>query len=287
MKKRSAIDESCTPAYGDGRPSLDLLNAPVGNLHGVFTRDGATKGGMNVTRRQLGISLGGMVALVVCMALVPMRDHTSNVNIALALVLVVLGAAAIGGSVAGLSTALVVAAAFDFFFTQPYLSLKIADARDVQTTLLLLAVGLAVGQIAAMGERFRSGRRADVSELRRLHHVSALLRDGDSSSELIESVGADLVDVLELAHCRFERPAFGMTLPELAPSGALVGPVAWRGAKGLVLPRAGVAIPVVAGGRLLGRYVLVPVPGLVISLERRLLATALVGQLQLALAPAA
>ena len=41
------------------------------------------------------------------------------------------------------------ALSFNFFHTVPYLTLEIDSADDVETTLLLLAVGLAVGQLAS------------------------------------------------------------------------------------------------------------------------------------------
>ncbi len=227
------------------------------------------------------------MAVLMAMALVPLRDHTSSVNIALVLVLVVIVAAGTGGAGAGLVTALLAAVSFDFFFTQPYLSLKISNARDVQTTALLLVVGVVVGQIAARSRRPRSLARADLDELRRLQRLTDLAVSGDAPEDLILEVEAELIETLQLVDCRFERPPFAGDLPELAPSGAITGPVTWRAPDGLSLPAAGVAIPVVTGSQLVGRFVLVPTAGLVTPIDRRLIALALVGQLRLALTRAA
>ena len=72
-----------------------------------------------------------------------------NANVALVLVLVVVLAAVGGGRTAGAVAAVSAALSFNFFHTVPYLTLEIDSADDVETTLLLLAVGLAVGQLAS------------------------------------------------------------------------------------------------------------------------------------------
>jgi K+-sensing histidine kinase KdpD len=68
-----------------------------------------------------------------------------------------------GGRGAAIATALTSALSLDFFLTQPYLTLEIADKHD-----LIAFVGLAVcGLVAAeLGAR-RGERRADVREMRR------------------------------------------------------------------------------------------------------------------------
>ena len=90
------------------------------------------------------------------MALVLVRGEVDNTNIALALVVTVVVAAQVGGRIAGAVAAVSAAAAFDFFFTTPYLSLTIDSSDDVETTALLLVVGLRVGTIATRGQRART-----------------------------------------------------------------------------------------------------------------------------------
>ena len=97
----------------------------------------------------LWVALGGAAPIVVAAALVALRDHLLNANVALVLVLVVVLAAVGGGRSAGAVAAVSAALSFNFFHTVPYLTLEIDSADDVETTLLLLAVGLAVGQLAS------------------------------------------------------------------------------------------------------------------------------------------
>jgi K+-sensing histidine kinase KdpD len=47
---------------------------------------------------------------------------------------------------------------FDFFLVRPYLSMEIESADDIEAALLLLGVGLLVGQVASRGRRSRRGR---------------------------------------------------------------------------------------------------------------------------------
>ena len=69
------------------------------------------------------------------------------------LVLVIVVAASFGGRAAGVTTSVVATLSFNFFHTQPYYSLRISDRFDIITTLLLVVVGLAVGEIAVLSHR--------------------------------------------------------------------------------------------------------------------------------------
>ena len=103
-----------------------------------------------------------------------LRDHLLNANVALVLVLVVVLAAVGGGRSAGAVAAVSAALSFNFFHTVPYLTLEIDSADDVETTLLLLAVGLAVGQLASYAPPpAAAAARVSSDEIRRIHRVAA------------------------------------------------------------------------------------------------------------------
>ncbi len=80
--------------------------------------------------------------------LLPFPASWSNTNVALLLVVVVAGVAAIGSRVAGAVAAVCAAAWFDFFCTLPYYRFTIRGSADATTAVLLLATGLAVLQLA-------------------------------------------------------------------------------------------------------------------------------------------
>ena len=48
---------------------------------------------------------------------------------------------------------------FDFFLTEPYLRLTIADSDDIETTVLLVLIGVAVTEIALWGHRQQAAPR--------------------------------------------------------------------------------------------------------------------------------
>ncbi|YCK40785.1 DUF4118 domain-containing protein [Actinomadura sp. ATCC 39365] len=93
--------------------------------------------------------------LIVAVVLLPWRESLPNTSVALVLVVVVVGVAAVGNRLAGAVAALSAAVWFDFFFTRPYQEFAIAKAADVQTAILLLIVGVAVSQLAAYARRMR------------------------------------------------------------------------------------------------------------------------------------
>ena len=136
---------------------------------------------------------GGIAVLLIAMALGPLRDWMGNTNVALILLAVVVAAAAAGGRVAGVVTAVVAGLSFNFFHTQPYLSLDIDSREDIITTLLLVLIGLVVGELAQFFEGERRKGQAHHAELQRLNDVSKLLLAGAGSQEVVEAVRMALI----------------------------------------------------------------------------------------------
>src|SRR5437868_14881318 len=89
----------------------------------------------------LGIALGGLATMAVAGWLVPWRDRIGQTNVALLLVVVVVAAASIGGHTAGLVASLVAALSFNFWYTPPYGTLRVADTQDIERIVLLFVVG--------------------------------------------------------------------------------------------------------------------------------------------------
>ncbi|WP_073791846.1 ATP-binding SpoIIE family protein phosphatase [Streptomyces sp. CB01580] len=87
--------------------------------------------------------------LAICALLLPVRGTLSSTNVALILMFVVAAVATLGYRWAAALTALSAAAWFVFFFTTPYASFtRFSQPDDIITIWLLLAVGLAVAQLA-------------------------------------------------------------------------------------------------------------------------------------------
>lgn len=239
------------------------------------------------TRTLVGTAVGALGSVVVAALLVSVRGDVRSVNVALVLVLFVLLGATIGGRAAGVASAVVAALSFDFFHTVPYNSLKIANSDDLQTTVLLLIVGVAVGAVAARSDRFRAATTDRRDDLARVHRIAHSAAAGEQIEDLVAAVRAELADTLRLQVCIFERPPFVAPLPQMGAGGKINGGPHHRYThEGFELPREGVELLVVASGQTFGRFILVPTPGAGVSVERRLVAVTLADQLGLAISQA-
>lgn len=236
----------------------------------------------------VGYVLAGSLPLIVAALLVPVRDSTAAADIALALVLPVVAAAAAGGRLPGAAGALVSAATFDFFFTHPYMSLRITSRDDVETTVLLLAVGLAVGTIASRGRQSRRALTSERTDLDRIVRLAERVAAGDDIAEVLEDAAGQITEVLRLSECRFESPPFTEALIRLERNGSVRGVRVHRFSRtGFELPPDGAALEVLSHGQPIGRFVLRPVAGAGSSLEERVVAVAIADQAGAALAGAA
>jgi len=214
----------------------------------------------------------------------PLFDATSA---ALGLMIVVVAMAALGGRAAGIVTALAAVASFDFFHTEPYLSLAIASRDDVETTFLLLLAAVLVGTIAARGRAARRREGAARSEIRRIHRVAEAAASGRAPAEVIAAAQDELRELLVLRESRFEAlPLDDLrgTYARIGRNGAVEGVTSMtfgrgdEGRGGFELPLGGAELPVLARGQHIGRFVLVPTAGRPVSLEARLVAVAIADQ---------
>ena len=110
--------------------------------------------------RSVEVGAVGLVAAVaVAAALSPLRSHIGQASAALSLVLVVIGAAALGGRIAAAVTSAAAALGFNFFHVPPVHSFHIAATSAVVTSVLMIAVGVAVGELADRNPRDVPGRK--------------------------------------------------------------------------------------------------------------------------------
>jgi K+-sensing histidine kinase KdpD len=243
-----------------------------------------------VRRRELdpqtliGLVIAGIGSIAVAVALVPFRSGIDNANLGLILVLVVVVAAIVGGGTAGALAAVVATIAFDFFLTRPYLSMRVDSADDVETVLVLLVVGLLVGEVAARGRRARRLEERAADAISRVHHVAQLVADGVPLDESVRVVNRELVALLRLHDCWLEFPPFTWTLPQLEPGGTVDESEHHWASGGFTLPADGVELAVIARGRQVARLILLGDPTVAVTFEERVVAVALANQLGSALA---
>ena len=160
---------------------------------------------------------------------------------------------------------------FDFFFTHPYQSLKIDSSDDIQTTVLLLVIGLVVAELVTFARRHRSGldaaRRRDHV---RLHRVAELVATDSDAEDVVLSVQAELIGLLSLRDCRYETAPYTSELPRArAQRRRRRRPPALGRHRATPCPTQGAVIPVLGRGREFGRLVLVPDLTVGVSIEER------------------
>jgi len=242
---------------------------------------------------RIDIALGGMAPILAAAALVAVRGHVDNTNVALLLAVVVVAAGAGGGRVAGAIAGLTAAASFDFFHTRPYLSLLMHDADDVEMTVLLLVLGLVAGRLAwkaGVAARQRDDGRGGLDQIRRL---ATQVAEGARSADVLAAARVELIDLFHLVDCQFEAAPFQdrFDLPALERNG-VVAHRRYRMEPGgdleVELPAEGIALPVLSRGQIVGRFILDFNPSAGATLEQRIVAIALADQVgaSLAISPA-
>lgn len=229
----------------------------------------------NGSGRGATLAVAGIVPIAVGGLLVPLRDDLVDANQVLILVVTVVAGAVIGGRAGGAFAAVTAALSFDFFLARPYLSLDIEETDDLVTTVLLLAVGLLVGQVALRSRVHLEDAERGRSEIERLRRLAELVASGDGA-DVLPAAQAELTGLFDLESCRFVPGVPDGSRPYLERTGAVHGQRAWRfTGHDLALPAAGVDLPVSSHGRSLGRFVLVPRAGAGASLEARVVSVAI------------
>jgi K+-sensing histidine kinase KdpD len=216
--------------------------------------------------------------------LVPFRTSFPNTDAALALMLAVVGVAAAGNRLAGILAAASAAVWFDFFLTRPYERFTITRTADIETTVLILVIGIAVTELAVWGRREHLAATRRAGYLEGINAAAAAVAAGKSSSALIDQVSEQLTHLLSLRACRFEYGVAGLGKPaRLERNGQItVGNRAWN-TEHDGLP-AETELLVEAGGILQGRFLFRPEPTSRPALEQRLVANALAEQVGAAIA---
>jgi len=198
-----------------------------------------------------------VLPLVSCAVLATVRESVTTSTAVLVLVLWVVGAAATGDRTGGILAALSGALWFDFFLTEPYHRLTISSSDDVEATVLLVLISLAVSEVALWGHR----QQADAS--RRSGYLDGLLAAARGVAEgeaptgaVVDVVARHIVQVLGADECHFvEGAVHDSRFTILDHDGVLT-----RGGRPVDVGRVGlpsdeyVAIPVRRGDRTVGYF---------------------------------
>jgi K+-sensing histidine kinase KdpD len=239
-----------------------------------------------LTRDHLAVLAGLAVPLALAAILVPFRTSFPNTDAALALIVVVVAVAANGDRLAGILAAVSAAVWFDFFLTKPYERFTITSRTDIETTVLLLVIGLAVTELAVWGRRQRAAASRRAGYIDGINSAAQTVAEGRSPATLIEQVTGQLTQLLSLRSCRFQYGVAGIGQPaRLRHDGSVTaGNRAWNVDANGFPADTDVELLVESGRLFQGRFLMTPAPGARPTLEQRLLAVALADQVGSALA---
>jgi two-component system sensor histidine kinase KdpD len=179
-------------AIAQRAPALDILEAghadsarrlaraPIG---GLIAADAAPDDDPPVHWRGYAWAAATSVALtLICM---PLANVLDIANIVMLFLPGVVGIAMRFGRGPSALTALLNVAAFDYFFVPPRLSLAVSDLQYLLTFVIMLGVGLLVGQLT-VGLRFAAG--VSTSRERRAHSLFELTRELSAALESTQVV---------------------------------------------------------------------------------------------------
>jgi K+-sensing histidine kinase KdpD len=173
--------------------------------------------------RALVIGAAAMLPLGVCAVLAAFRSSVTSTTSVLILVLVVVAASSTGDRLAGLVAALSSGLWFDFFLTKPYETPAIDNRGDIETTVLLVIISAAVGELALWGRRqeSRASRRSGYLD-GVLGTAEIIALRNDTPRSLIDHVAKQITQVLEIDGCRYKPgPMLDPRMPELGHQGVV------------------------------------------------------------------
>jgi K+-sensing histidine kinase KdpD len=213
----------------------------------------------------IGAGIGVLGALLLSAAMLPLRGHLGNVFMALVLVIPVLLGSFTGGRIAGVASAIAATLCFDFFFTEPYYSLRIANRNDTASAIALLIVALIASELGNRLQHVDRAARAERASFDRLCRVVEISSRGADVDDVVSSARAEIIGMFDLEDCVFETADSADRAIRLSIDGGV------EDSPHLVLPPGGVTLAVTGHGHGYGYLVLYsnrPVP--MSRLQRRI-----------------
>ena len=170
--------------------------------------------------------------------------------------------------------------------SQPYERFTITRRTDIETTVLLLVIGVAVTEIAVWGRRHYAIASRRAGYLDGINNAARAVAVGGSAAVLIDQVSDQLMQLLSLRSCTSGYGVAGLGRPaRLHRDGSVTfGQLRWAADGEGFPPGTDVELLVEGGGIFQGRFLMTPAPGARPALERRLLAVVFADQVGAALA---
>lgn len=171
-------------------------------------------------QRTTVLSIAGGLPLLWCAVAAQFRGDITAATDALVLVLLVVAAATSGDRITGIVAAVSGGVWFDFFLVPPFHRFSIKNPNDVEVTVLLVIVGLAVTEIVLWGRRQQKTASSRAGYLDGILATSKIVAGGLSSTELEDGVAAHLTELLDADAVRFVAGSgLAADMPVIGPDG--------------------------------------------------------------------
>ncbi|HYQ70294.1 MAG TPA: DUF4118 domain-containing protein [Gammaproteobacteria bacterium] len=147
-------------------------------------------------RSKAYIGAVGIVSVTVILAFVAhrMMPHASLSLLFLTGVLIVASRTGVGPSLVASVLSLL---AFNFFFTRPYYTLKVADEGDVATLVFFLLIAAITGNLAARMRQEMAKRRASLQRISDLYDFSRRLSSAAGTGAVLDALASHLAQTMD------------------------------------------------------------------------------------------
>jgi two-component system, OmpR family, sensor histidine kinase KdpD len=140
--------------------------------------------------RPTAVVVGSLVAATIAVGLLRATLNVPNASIVYLAAVVV--TAIVAGTPGAIATTIASFLLYDFFFTVPYYTLAIKDPAEWLSVILLLFVGIVVGQLAALERSRAEVARAREHEARALFQISRALATRESTQAVLATISTIL-----------------------------------------------------------------------------------------------
>lgn len=146
-------------------------------------------------RRVIGVMLSVIAVAITTMVLVPLRDTVNSTTIALAYLFVAVLVSTFFQRWAALTSAILGALAFNYFFLPPIYTLTIAEPQNLVALFVFLAVAITVGHLSTTSNKRRAQAEQLYKELETAFDAAseaeALRRSEKLKTSLLDAVTHD------------------------------------------------------------------------------------------------
>ncbi|MFL5733809.1 MAG: ATP-binding protein [Chloroflexia bacterium] len=170
------------------------------------------------------VRYGGTVAAlaVLTLALYPLRETISPLNIGLTYLVAAIGATTFAGQQAGILASVLGFVLFDYFLIHPYLTFAISQPKDLYALFVFLGVSTLISWLLSGAREQARQAQQRAEDISRLYELSQAITGAQSLDEVLPKIAGKVAEVFEAGACWILQPdGLGqLSVKAQAPPGA-------------------------------------------------------------------